>query len=35
MTRTFANNLTTIVFTLAVTGYGIALLAHNGLQIAG
>ena len=34
MTRTFANNLTAIVFTLAVTGYGLALLAHTAMTIA-
>lgn len=34
MTRTFANNLTAIVFTLAVTGYAIALLAHTAIKIA-
>tara|TARA_R110000868_G_scaffold162252_4_gene393334 strand:- start:39 stop:209 length:171 start_codon:yes stop_codon:yes gene_type:complete len=34
MTRTIANNLTAIVFTLAVAGYGLALVAHTAIKIA-
>jgi hypothetical protein len=33
MTRT-ANNLTAIVATIAVIGYGLALVAHTALQYA-